>query len=97
MRRGRLLIAGLAALVLSACATLPEPVDDPKARYQEAVERLRAQTDWDASGRAALRTADDAGSLSLEWRQRGETYQVDLRAPWVPAARGWRAGRRGSG
>ncbi|ABI55636.1 lipoprotein insertase outer membrane protein LolB [Alkalilimnicola ehrlichii MLHE-1] len=81
MRRGRLLIAGLAALVLSACATLPEPVDDPKARYQEAVERLRAQTDWDASGRAALRTADDAGSLSLEWRQRGETYQVDLRAP----------------
>lgn len=81
MIRARLWLVLATATLLSACATLPEPVDDPEARYRQATEQLRALTDWDASGRAALRTADDSGSLSLDWQQRGEAYQVDLRAP----------------
>jgi outer membrane lipoprotein LolB len=77
----RLLAAALLALLLSACAVVPPaPVVD--VEYAERAAALRALPAWALSGRAAIRAGDESGTVSLSWRQVGERYRVDMRAPW---------------
>ena len=71
-----LLVAGCAVRPVRA----PEPVGaGTLAQHVAAVERLR---DWALAGRAAINTASDSGTVSVDWRQRGEQYELQLRAPW---------------
>ncbi|RFA31296.1 outer membrane lipoprotein LolB [Alkalilimnicola ehrlichii] len=77
----RLSLLLLLAFLLSACATMaPGPVVEQD--YDERAEVLRTLPGWSLSGRAAIRTAADSGTVSLDWRQEGEQYSVALRAPW---------------
>lgn len=72
----------LAVLLLSACATVPPSAPVAESDYDARTAELLALTAWSLSGRAAIRTAEESGTVSLDWRQLGERYRVDLRAPW---------------
>jgi outer membrane lipoprotein LolB len=74
----------LLLLWLAGCATVPVQAPEPQGpgTLQEHAEALAALTSWRLSGRAAIRTPSQAGTVSMLWQQQEETYNVELRAPW---------------
>lgn len=81
MKRLQTAIFGLVcAALISSCATL-QP-DAGQRDYDQRAAELRALSEWRMSGRAAIRTRTDSGTVSMNWRQVGERYRVELRAPW---------------
>jgi outer membrane lipoprotein LolB len=78
----RQLHAGLAfsLTLLVGCAGLPESrVDQPAWAVHRS--QLDSMTHWTASGKIALRTADQAESASLLWQQAGEATHLRLSGP----------------
>lgn len=81
MKPCRILPLSLLVVLLSACAVAP-PIPVVELEYEDRAAELRALPGWSLSGRAAIRTEADSGTVSLDWRQIGERYAVNLRAPW---------------
>lgn len=84
MKRMRgIAIAAVAAWALSACVSqpprAPAPADPVAARQVEA--QRRALGDWSLSGRVALSNGRQGGSGRIDWKQRGDRYEISLAAP----------------
>lgn len=87
--RLRCMAAGVAVLLLAACAGMsprkpgPPAVDATAAAQAQSVREqwLRAHRDWSLEGRVAIRRADKGGSGRIDWSQRGDEFQVSLSAP----------------
>lgn len=82
----------LSVLVLLLAACVPAPVRGPGDATQLAAQAaheavLRAEPDWGFEGRLAVRAGGEGGSGRLEWRQRGERYEIRLSAPVT--GKGW--------
>lgn len=80
------------ALVALLAACVPAPVRGPSdaalLATQAAYEAdLRDETDWHLEGRLAVRAGGEGGSGRLDWRQRGEDYEIRLSAPVT--GKGW--------
>jgi outer membrane lipoprotein LolB len=76
-----------AALTLSACAALRTTSHyPPLSPQQQSTLALRQQSladvsSWVFSGRLSLKTADDAWTGKLRWRQDGEQFRLHFSAP----------------
>lgn len=82
MRNLRRLAVPMLAALIAGCATQPDRDDATRqALFEDRQEELEALSAWQATGRAGITTPDESASLSMEWRQAGETYRLDLRAP----------------
>lgn len=68
--------------LIAGCAALQPAPTGVEVDYDQRAAELRALSQWEVSGRAAIRTAEDSGTVSMDWRQLGERYRVELRAPW---------------
>lgn len=80
---GRLLGACLIGLVLAGCATQPPVPEQIRLEAFAARQtRISKLSSWSLDGHAAIRTAHDAGSVAVHWRQREEHYRIDLIAPF---------------
>ena len=64
----RLALCALAAAVLGACATLPEPGTPPPGGFE-------------LSGRAAIRNAKDSGSVRIFWRHSSDADEMLITSP----------------
>lgn len=51
--------------------------------HQDALSTLLT---WQARGRIAVRTDEDGGSASFDWKQAGEKYHIRLRGPFGQGA-----------
>lgn len=69
-----------ALLFLAACAGIPK-TDTTPGSWQAQRERIEAINYFTASGKIALRTAEQAESASLLWRQLGESSHLRLSGP----------------
>ena len=71
------------ALVLAACAQAPSrPASGGGAESQAAREAsLQAENAWSFAGRVAIDHAGRAGNARIEWKQRGEDFDITLSAP----------------
>lgn len=71
------------ALVLAACAQAPSrPASGGGADGQAAREAsLRGEDAWAFAGRVAIDHAGRAGNARIEWKQRGEDFDITLSAP----------------
>lgn len=81
---GRLLgVCLIGLLVLAGCAMQP-PVSEPVrlAAFASRQAQIGKLLNWSLDGHAAIRTAHDAGSVAVHWRQSGEHYRIDLIAPF---------------
>ena len=80
MTRAGLALCGL--LALAACGHAPlRPVPPPAdAAALAAIEH------WQASGRIAVRTAQDGFSAHFDWRQQGPRAQLGVRGPFGAGA-----------
>jgi len=66
--------------ILAGCAGTP--TQSPKnLAWQERVEQLSALSQWSASGKLAIRTANNSQSASLEWQQSGPVTRIYLTGP----------------
>jgi outer membrane lipoprotein LolB len=90
MRRPSQWAAALVAVALLAgCAGMtprtapPLAIDTAAAAQAQAarVQWLQAHRDWTLEGRVAIRRADKGGSGRIDWRQRGDDFEVSLSAP----------------
>jgi outer membrane lipoprotein LolB len=80
---GRLLGVCLIGLVLAGCAMQPPVPESVRfAAFTSRQARISKLPNWSLDGHAAIRTAHDAGSVAVHWRQRGEHYRIDLIAPF---------------
>lgn len=70
----------LPLLVLAGCASAPP--ERPAVSVDEREELLLGMQRWALQGRALLRTEQQAGRVSVHWRQDDPDYEVFLRAPW---------------
>lgn len=77
-------LAGVLAVLLGACATVPAPDDEPSraekvARYEARAAALAAREHWVLDGRLAVSDDEDGGSGKLEWRHRPGLSELDFR------------------
>ncbi len=74
----------VALLVLSVlvmgCATQPAAITSGKADLA-LQQRLAAITHWNASGKLAVRSANDSESARMQWLQNGERFDIQLSGP----------------
>lgn len=81
----RWLLVPLLPLFLTACAVRPpepEPDVSSQALFEERVNRLLAVDHWRTGGRAGFNTPDDNATVSMNWRQAGDRWVLDLRGPF---------------
>lgn len=77
-----LLALACALLLLAACAPVRTRGTPAQLAAQVAREdRLGGQAHWGLQARFAVSDGHDGGSGTLEWRQDGTRYSLDLRAP----------------
>lgn len=92
VRRGLVRALVLIALLLAvtACTGPARRVEhEPGIAAQEHRERaLEAHDEWSLTGRLAVSDGRDGGSGRIEWRQQGERFTIDIRAP--VSRRTWR-------
>ena len=71
------------ALVLAACAQAPgRPASGGGAEGQAQREAsLQSEATWGFAGRVAIDHAGRAGNARIEWKQRGEDFDITLSAP----------------
>jgi outer membrane lipoprotein LolB len=70
----------LVAVALAGCSVSPpEPETEGGRRPVADWEPADAPEDWRLRGRAAIRVPDESGTLSVDWRQTGERYRLDMR------------------
>lgn len=82
-RNGRWVLAALVGVTLAACAPQPAPMDAAaaKAAFDARQARLEGLARWRLHGRLGIKTPDDGGSVSLDWVQRGDAFELDMTAP----------------
>lgn len=84
-------VGWVALLIAVAACTGPvrriEQEPGLAAQAQREAE-LGAAEDWSLTGRLAVSDGRDGGSGRIEWRQRGERFTIDIRAP--VSRRTWR-------
>ena len=68
-----------ALLLLSGCATLPEPA--PAGGWESARAQLQALERWTLDGRVAVAASGEGFSGGLNWKQSGPRAEVELRSP----------------
>lgn len=71
-------------LLLASCATVPVQAPEPTGAgsLEQHAHALAELSAWRVSGRAAISTSNQAGTVTMFWRQQQEDYNVELRAPW---------------
>lgn len=71
-------------LMLVSCATVPVQAPEPSGEgtLEQHARAVAALSGWRLSGRAAINTSSQAGTVAMQWRQQGEAYTIELRAPW---------------
>lgn len=79
----RILALVLMGVLIGGCATTPPlaPESGPAASFAQRSAALKGLDDWNLQGHAAITTPDDSGTVSLDWRQRGSHYRIELQAP----------------
>ena len=82
MTRLRLFLLLLHGLAGGGTVPVEAPAPQGEGTPAQHAEALAALRSWRMSGRAAVSTARDAGTVSMSWQQQGERYGVELRAPW---------------
>lgn len=88
----------LAALLgLASCASPPrrEAAGAALVAQQARESVLAQQTDWALSGRIAVSDGRDGGSGSIDWRQQGDRFTIQIRAP--VSRQTWRLSGSGAG
>ena len=93
----RWISVGLLALLATACTTTTAPRrgSDATLLAAQAVREaaLAGQADWAMTGRISVSAGGDGGSGRIEWRQRGEDFDIRLSAPVT--RKSWRLVRQG--
>lgn len=74
------LSAGL-ALLLAACATVPEPVSEPQRVWAERQTQLAGLSNWSAYGRLGIQSQEEGWNVAVHWTQRGDAYRIRFNAP----------------
>jgi len=72
------------SLFIAGCSVAPVKAPEPEGlgtleQHAAAIGQLER---WGLAGRAAVNTPTDSGTVSVDWDQRGENYDLQLRAPW---------------
>jgi outer membrane lipoprotein LolB len=75
-RGGAVALAGL----LSACATLPQPIAAPLP-WAQRLPVLQAISRFELQGRLAASTGSEGFSAGLRWQQQDDRASIDLSAP----------------
>lgn len=77
----------LAMLALAGCATQPKQAlltttekEQHWANYQQVMQGF---SNWKLVGRIALKVTGQSGTLSVDWEQTGDTYQLFLDGPFA--------------
>jgi outer membrane lipoprotein LolB len=69
------------ALVLGGCAGMPANPAQEAGAWQRHAAWVRTQPDWRLTGRFALKVDHRGWTASLHWRERGDTYRIDIFDP----------------
>lgn len=77
-----------ALLVLSGCAPTPiqpptPPADSAEGRWRLHRAQVTAISDWSIAGRIAVKADDEGYHASLNWRQRGEDFDLRVSGPFA--------------
>lgn len=72
----------LAGWLITACTPFSiTPQESSPNDWRTHYRAVSGISDWDAVGRASLRTETDAWHATLQWRQRGDSFRIRLSAP----------------
>lgn len=79
-------ITFIAAIVflISSCSTITPETPTPqqqKLTWQTRQQILAQIQSWRLNGKIAVRTAQDSGSASINWQQRGKNFDIALLGP----------------
>lgn len=86
MKPGRLLLLGLMAVFLAACAAREHRPAGAWLSEREAL--FAAHPVWSVSGRMGLSDGVRGGSLAFDWQANGDVHELSLRT--VAGGRQWR-------
>ena len=86
IRHLRPLITLSCVLIISGCASssrleLPRTSDATEQLWQSHHKSMLALRQWQLSGKIGYRSAEQASSANLNWRQQGEEFNINLSGP----------------
>jgi len=70
-------------LLLAACASQPPrpPAASRELAWQARQTQLHALSQWQLTGRLAIQSGDEGGTVTFIWQQHPDSYQMKLVAP----------------
>lgn len=79
----RLAWGAAAAAMLAACSSSPVRQADPSSLSGQSVREstLSRRDAWSMTGKIAVSDGRDGGSGRIDWRQDGERFRIEIRAP----------------
>jgi outer membrane lipoprotein LolB len=73
---------GFSFWLLSGCA-LHQPKPIPiSANWPQHQTQVQAFSNWQATGKLAVKVPNDGGSMGLHWQQHDNLFQIDFSAPF---------------
>ena len=77
----KLLSAFLFSFLMASCTTLPQKPLPVNYSWQTRATLLARLQNWELKGKIGIQTAEEAGSASIDWQQRGNEFTVSLYGP----------------
>lgn len=81
MKQSFFFVPALLATLVSACATLPKPVQPPAAIYAQHLDTIRNIGNFAMSGRMAVLTENKGFSGSMRWHHHEEGDDIQFYSP----------------
>ena len=81
MRSIYFLLIFLLTITLAACTTVSPPAPPQTTGWENRVNQLARIQNFAVSGKLAARTAQDAGSATVDWKQQGQQFIIALSGP----------------
>lgn len=69
------------AILLTSCSTVAPPAAPSTVAPAKRAVRLDQVHHWTLQGKVAVQTAQDAGSATIDWMQRGRQFNITLTGP----------------
>lgn len=70
-----------AAFLITGCSTMAPTTAPMKTSWENRTKNLSNLQNWSLNGKIGIQSAQDSGSATIDWAQRGQSFAISLYGP----------------